>query len=64
MVKQLYGDVMCYAKHHRLGANDGMKRTREMAEQLADPWERLMAIWTNVCGRGDDAIACHYPIGK
>ncbi|MEQ5202482.1 phage tail tape measure protein [Providencia rettgeri] len=49
VVKQLYGDVDVLRKNiTALGANDGMKRTREMAEQLADPWERLMAIWTNV----------------
>lgn len=49
VVKQLYGDVNVLRKNiTALGANDGMKRTREMAEQLADPWERLMAIWTNV----------------
>lgn len=49
VVKQLYGDVDALRKNiTALGANDGMKRTREMAEQLADPWERLLAIWTNV----------------
>ncbi|TCT36954.1 TP901 family phage tail tape measure protein [Providencia alcalifaciens] len=49
VVKQLYGDVDVLRKNMTsLGANDGMKRTREMAEKLADPWERLMAIWTNV----------------
>lgn len=49
VVKQLYGNVDVLRKNiTALGANDGMKRTREMAEQLADPWERLMAIWTNV----------------
>lgn len=49
VVKQLYGDVDVLRKNiTALGANDGMKRTREMAEQLADPWERLLAIWTNV----------------
>ncbi|HEM8137745.1 TPA: phage tail tape measure protein [Providencia rettgeri] len=49
VVKQLYGDVDVLRKNiTALGANDGIKRTREMAEQLADPWERLMAIWTNV----------------
>ncbi|WP_434172248.1 hypothetical protein AHYW_001403 [Providencia manganoxydans] len=49
VVKQLYGDVDVLRKNMTsLGANDGMKRTREMAERLADPWERLMAIWTNV----------------
>ncbi|EMJ7519422.1 phage tail tape measure protein [Providencia rettgeri] len=49
VVKQLYGDVDVLRKNiTALGANDGMKRTREMAEQLAAPWERLMAIWTNV----------------
>lgn len=49
VVKQLYGDVDVLRKNiTSLGANDGLKRTREMADKLADPWERLMAIWTNV----------------
>lgn len=28
-----------------LGRNDGMKRAQEMAERMADPWERLTAVW-------------------
>ncbi len=31
-----------------LGANDGMKRTQEMAARMANPWERLQAIWQNI----------------
>lgn len=49
VVKQLYGDVDVLRKNiTSLGGNDGLKRAREMADKLADPWERLMAIWTNV----------------
>ncbi|HEI9768598.1 TPA: phage tail tape measure protein [Morganella morganii] len=49
VVKQLYGDVDVLRKNiTSLGANDGMKRTREMAEKLADPWERLMSIWETI----------------
>lgn len=49
VVKQLYGDVDVLRKNiTSLGANDGMKRTTEMADKLADPWERLMAIWENI----------------
>ncbi|MHC9057798.1 phage tail tape measure protein [Pantoea sp. y20] len=28
-----------------LGRNDGMKQAQEMAERMADPWERLTALW-------------------
>ncbi|WP_228998996.1 hypothetical protein [Photorhabdus aegyptia] len=31
-----------------LGANDGLKRAREMAERMANPWARLHAIWQNI----------------
>ncbi|MGJ7057408.1 phage tail tape measure protein [Morganella morganii] len=49
VVKQLYGDVDVLRKNiNSLGGDDGLKRAREMADKLADPWERLMAIWTNV----------------
>lgn len=49
VVKQLYGDVDVLRKNiTSLGGDDGLKRTREMADKLADPWERLMSIWTNV----------------
>lgn len=49
VVKQLYGDVDVLRKNiTSLGGDDGLKRAREMADKLADPWERLMAIWTNV----------------
>ncbi|OTA17193.1 phage tail tape measure protein [Xenorhabdus beddingii] len=49
VVKQLYGNVDVLRKNMTaLGANDGMKRTREMAELMANPWERLHAIWENI----------------
>ncbi|MEM8255641.1 phage tail tape measure protein [Morganella morganii] len=49
VVKQLYGDVDVLRKNiTSLGGDDGLKRAREMADKLADPWERLMSIWTNV----------------
>ncbi|MCC8380186.1 phage tail tape measure protein [Xenorhabdus sp. PB30.3] len=49
VVKQLYGNVDVLRKNMTaLGANDGMKRTREMAELMANPWERLQAIWQNI----------------
>lgn len=49
VVKQLYGDVDVLRKNiTSLGGDDGLKRAREMADKLADPWERLMAIWTNI----------------
>ncbi|MBD1229425.1 phage tail tape measure protein, partial [Xenorhabdus griffiniae] len=49
VVKQLYSNVDALRKNiTALGANDGMKRTREMAELMANPWERLHAIWENI----------------
>ncbi|PHM68264.1 phage tail tape measure protein [Xenorhabdus sp. KJ12.1] len=49
VVKQLYGNVDVLRKNMTaLGANDGMKRTKEMAELMANPWERLQAIWQNI----------------
>ncbi|WP_340618512.1 phage tail tape measure protein [Xenorhabdus entomophaga] len=49
VVKQLFGNVDALRKNMTaLGANDGMKRTREMAERMANPWERLQAIWQNI----------------
>ncbi|CDH06086.1 putative phage gene [Xenorhabdus bovienii str. oregonense] len=49
VIKQLYGNVDVLRKNMTaLGANDGMKRTQEMAEQMANPWERLEAIWQNI----------------
>ncbi|OTA14726.1 phage tail tape measure protein [Xenorhabdus vietnamensis] len=49
VVKQLYGNVDVLRKNMTaLGANDGMKRTRDMAELMASPWERLHAIWENI----------------
>ncbi|WP_047679900.1 MULTISPECIES: phage tail tape measure protein [Xenorhabdus] len=49
VVKALFNDVNVLNKNMAaLGANDGMERTREMAAQMADPWERLQAIWQNL----------------
>ncbi|MEX0445955.1 phage tail tape measure protein [Xenorhabdus sp. SGI246] len=49
VVKALFNDVDVLNKNMAaLGANDGMERTREMAAQMADPWERLQAIWQNL----------------
>ncbi|WP_237387258.1 phage tail tape measure protein [Xenorhabdus sp. Sc-CR9] len=49
VIKQLYGNVDVLRKNMTaLGANDGMKRTKEMAERMANPWERLEAIWQNL----------------
>ncbi|CDL87201.1 phage tail tape measure protein [Xenorhabdus cabanillasii] len=49
VIKQLYGNVDVLRKNMTaLGANDGMKRTQEMAERMANPWERLEAIWQNI----------------
>ncbi|MDC9606105.1 phage tail tape measure protein [Xenorhabdus griffiniae] len=49
VVKQLYGNVDVLRKNMTaLGANDGMKRTQEMAERMANPWERLQVIWQNI----------------
>ncbi|PHM27481.1 phage tail tape measure protein [Xenorhabdus budapestensis] len=49
VVKALFNDVDALNKNMAaLGANDGMERTREMAAQMADPWERLQAIWENL----------------
>ncbi|KER04843.1 phage tail tape measure protein, TP901 family [Photorhabdus temperata subsp. temperata Meg1] len=50
VVKQLYGNVDMLRKNiSALGANDGLKRAREMAERMANPWARLHAIWQNIC---------------
>ncbi|CDL80357.1 phage tail tape measure protein [Xenorhabdus cabanillasii] len=49
VVKALFNDVDVLNKNMAaLGANDGMERTREMAAQMADPWQRLQAIWENL----------------
>ncbi|MCP9267844.1 phage tail tape measure protein [Xenorhabdus sp. XENO-1] len=49
VVKQLFNNVDSLRKNMTaMGANDGMKRTQEMAEQMANPWERLQAIWENI----------------
>ncbi|OCA54647.1 phage tail tape measure protein [Photorhabdus namnaonensis] len=49
VVKQLYGNVDMLRKNiSALGANDGLKRAREMAERMANPWARLHAIWQNI----------------
>ncbi|MEX9891297.1 phage tail tape measure protein [Providencia rettgeri] len=49
VVKQLYGNVDILRKNIGfLGASDGMKRTTEQAEKLADPWARLMSIWQSI----------------
>jgi TP901 family phage tail tape measure protein len=49
VVKQLFNNVDGLRKNMTaLGANDGMKRTQEMAEKMANPWERLQAIWQNI----------------
>ncbi|OTA17563.1 phage tail tape measure protein [Xenorhabdus vietnamensis] len=49
VVKALFSNVDSLSKNiTALGANDGMERTREMAAQMADPWERLQAIWQNL----------------
>ncbi|MDC9595771.1 phage tail tape measure protein [Xenorhabdus anantnagensis] len=49
VVKALFNNVDSLRENiTALGANDGMARTREMAAQMADPWERLQAIWENL----------------
>ncbi|WP_227729402.1 phage tail tape measure protein [Yersinia proxima] len=49
VIKQLYGNVDLLKRNiGELGSNDGMKRAGEMAKKMADPWERLMAIWTGM----------------
>ncbi|MCC8375354.1 phage tail tape measure protein [Photorhabdus sp. HUG-39] len=49
VVKQLYGNVDMLRKNiSALGANDGLKRAREIAERMANPWARLHAIWQNI----------------
>ncbi|PHM39805.1 phage tail tape measure protein [Xenorhabdus mauleonii] len=49
VVKALFSDVDTLNKNiAELGANDGMDRTRAMAAQMADPWERLQQIWQNL----------------
>ncbi|MBI0427913.1 phage tail tape measure protein [Pectobacterium parmentieri] len=46
VIKQLYGNVGVLQRHiTELGSNDGMKRAREMAEKMASPWDRLVAVW-------------------
>ncbi|MDC9589177.1 phage tail tape measure protein [Xenorhabdus sp. XENO-10] len=49
VVKALFNNVDSLRENiTALGANDGMERTRKMAAQMADPWERLQAIWENL----------------
>ncbi|MCA6971213.1 phage tail tape measure protein [Pectobacterium carotovorum] len=46
VIKQLYGNVGVLQRHiTELGSSDGMKRAKEMAEKMANPWDRLVAVW-------------------
>ncbi|GKW11689.1 phage tail tape measure protein [Pectobacterium carotovorum subsp. carotovorum] len=46
VIKQLYGNVGVLQRHiTELGSSDGMKRATEMAEKMASPWDRLVAVW-------------------
>nr|WP_275938416.1 phage tail tape measure protein [Pectobacterium brasiliense] len=46
VIKQLYGNVGVLQRHiTELGSSDGMKRATEMAEKMANPWDRLVAVW-------------------
>lgn len=46
VIKQLYGNVDVLQRHiTELGSNDGLTRVTEMAEKMANPWDRLVAVW-------------------
>ncbi|TPG61496.1 phage tail tape measure protein [Ewingella americana] len=46
VVKQLYGNVDTLQRNITvLGGSDGLKRTQEMAQKMAKPWDRLMAVF-------------------
>ncbi|WKA63695.1 phage tail tape measure protein [Pectobacterium aroidearum] len=46
VIKQLYGNVGVLQRHiTELGSSDGMKRATDMAEKMANPWDRLVAVW-------------------
>ncbi|MFU9138303.1 phage tail tape measure protein [Erwinia tasmaniensis] len=49
VIKKLYGQQNILNRSiSELGRNDGMKRAREMAEKMVNPWERLTQIWKNM----------------
>ncbi|WP_433587078.1 phage tail tape measure protein [Providencia alcalifaciens] len=49
VVKQLYGNVDILRKNIGfLGASDGLKRTKEQADKLAEPWNRITEIWRSI----------------
>ncbi|MEL5233807.1 phage tail tape measure protein, partial [Serratia ureilytica] len=64
LIKQLYGNVDLLKRHiTELGSNDGMKRTTEMAERMANPWERLTAIWYSIrAAMGLTLLPVLYPL--
>ncbi|HGM5489902.1 TPA: phage tail tape measure protein [Serratia fonticola] len=46
VIKRLYGNVGDLRKNmDAMGNAQGMKNAIEMAEKMADPWQRLIAIW-------------------
>ncbi|WP_447885712.1 phage tail tape measure protein [Serratia fonticola] len=64
VIKQLYGNVDVLKKHiNELGSSDGMKRATEMAQRMANPWERLTAIWYSIrAAMGLTLLPVLYPL--
>lgn len=64
VIKQLYGNVDILNRHiNTLGSSDGMKRATEMAHKMANPWERLTAIWYSIrAAMGLTLLPVLYPL--
>lgn len=49
VIKQLYDNVGDLRKNmDAMGNAQGMKHATEMAEKMADPWQRLVALWNAI----------------
>ncbi|PWC18245.1 phage tail tape measure protein [Brenneria corticis] len=64
VIKQLYGNVGVLQRHiTELGSSDGMKRATEMAEKMANPWDRLVAVWYAIrAAMGATLLPVLYPL--
>lgn len=66
VIKQLYGNVGVLQRHiTELGSSDGMKRATEMAEKMANPWDRLVAVWYAMrAAMGATLLPVLYPLSN
>ncbi len=57
VIKKLWGQQdRLNSSIAELARNDGMNRAREMAEKMADPWDRLVATFHNISAAIGNAI--------